>query len=86
MSEINFDEIQQKILDKETEDKKRGSNWLYYKDEWSIRRKAFAELKSLYEKLGGDQFMKLASSTILFDSAFCDPYPLFGLLPESNQP
>ena len=84
MSEINFDEIQQKILDKETEDKKRGSNWIYYKDEWSIKRKAFAELKSLYEKLGGDQFMKLASSTILFDSAFCDPYPLFGLLPESD--
>lgn len=84
MSEINFDAILQKILEKETEDKKRGGDWQYYKDEWSIKRKAFAELKSLYEKLGGEQFMKLASSTILVDSALCDPCPLFELLPESN--
>ena len=84
MSSADFDQLQQKILEKEAKDKK-ALNWIFYKEMWSIKRNALKELKSLYEKLGGEQFMKLASVAILTDQSYCIPDQLYNLLPNTEK-
>ena len=84
MSTVDFDGLQQKILEKEAKDKK-ALNWAFYKEMWSLKRNALKELKSLYEKLGGEQFMKLASVAILTDQSYCVPDGLYNLLPNTEK-
>ncbi|AYV77279.1 MAG: hypothetical protein Barrevirus27_6 [Barrevirus sp.] len=59
-------------------------SWVNQKDKWFLKKKALTELKTLYEKLGLNQFMELASSAILVDPGSCSPVPLLELVDDQS--
>ena len=77
LTDSDFAEIQQKFDEDEKKSKWKSNIITYY----TLQTKALSELKSLYEKLGDEQFFNLASSAIISDSGSCNPHDLFSKLP-----
>lgn len=83
MSKPDFDRIQQAILEDE-HNEKQIYNWDKFRKFWQINRKAFSELKSLYETMGPKNFMNTSSKALLKEKLICNPYQLFKLLPTDD--
>ena len=81
---MDFNTLQQKIKEKENEEKE-NCYWQFHVNKWIFRQKAFAEIRSLFTQLGGDQFIKLASDSILTDPSECCPSELFQLLEDADK-
>ena len=79
MEEKDFAQIQKEFDDYQTILTWSSSDpilWKAYNESYSLKTKALAELKSLYQEIGEKQFLKLASISILEDPYNCDPVDL----------